>query len=185
MSESLSQDINENLHNDPNPSDIAHFLLDETGWVAVAFVAFALLFLFKVWPKIAEALDGRTKAIEEQLRQAAELKEEAQAILAESERKAAEAEQAAKDMIETAKADSKQMIVNAEQEIEKEIEEKTSLAKQKIKRAEAQAIDNVRDQAVDAAIAAAAELIQKEVSKGSKKDALVKDSLKVISGSIK
>ena len=159
--------------------------VDAKGWVGIAFIVFAILFVKYVWPLLANILDSRSAQIEAKLREASELKEEAQAILAEAERKSAEADQATKDMISTAKADAKQMIVNAEAEIEKEIEEKISLANKKIERAQKLAIENVKNKAVDAAIDAASELIEKKISKGSKKDALIKDSLKVISGSVK
>lgn len=158
--------------------------LDATAWVGIAFAIFIILFIKYAWPKMALALDGKSLQIRNQLEEAANLKEEAQAILADAERKSAEASQAAIDMMETAKADAKQMIVNAEKEIEKEIEEKLVFADKKIRRAEKLAIENVRDKAVDAAIDAATVMIEKELSKGSKKDALVKDSLKVISSKV-
>lgn len=158
--------------------------LSATGWVGVAFVIFCALFIWKAWPMIAKSLDAKSKEIADKLAEAEKLKNEAQAMLAEVERKAAEAEQAKIDMLETAKADAKQMIVNAEKEIEKEISEKIALADEKIKRAEKLAIENVRHEAIDAAIKTAEGLISEKL-KGAKKDALVKDSLKVISSNIK
>lgn len=162
----------------------ADFLLGDKGWVGVAFVIFMVLFIKYAWPKIAGGLDARSSAIAAKLKEAELLKEEAQAILAEAERKVAEADITAARMIETAKADSKQMAINAEKEIEEEIERKISIANEKIKRAELAAVDNVKNKAVDAAIAAASEAIAKELAKGNsaaKSDKLIKESLKAIS----
>lgn len=159
---------------------VAEFLFSEKWWVAVAFFIFVFLFVKYIWPKIAGGLDGRSNAIEASLKEAEALKEEAQAILAEAERKIAEADKTAQKMIETAKADSKQMAINAEKEIEEEIDRKISIANDKIKRAERAAVDNVKNQAVDAAIAAASAIIEKGIT-SAKSEKLIKESLKVIS----
>jgi len=69
-------------------------------WVAVAFVLFVGLGLYlKVPAMLARMLDGRADKISKELAEARKLREEAQALLAEYQKKRAEAEKDAANIV--------------------------------------------------------------------------------------
>ncbi|MBL4645099.1 MAG: ATP F0F1 synthase subunit B, partial [Rhizobiales bacterium] len=85
-------------------------MFDATFWALVGLVLFlALIIYLKVPGKMGEALDKRSDAIRSELEDARRLREEAQALLAEYQRKQREAEREAEDIINQAKREAKAM----------------------------------------------------------------------------
>ena len=77
---------------------------DPSFWVGVSFVLFVLLIVyFKVPGQMTKALDDRADRIRQELDDAQKLREEAQALLAEYQRKRTEAEKEAEDIVTQAK----------------------------------------------------------------------------------
>jgi hypothetical protein len=74
---------------------------DPTFWVAVAFVIFVAAAFKKVRDGLNSALDGRAARIKAQLDEARQLREEAQAALAEYQRKVRDAAAEAKAIVES------------------------------------------------------------------------------------
>lgn len=156
--------------------------LSESGWVAVAFALFVVLFIKKVWPHLANALDARSLKIADELKEAKLLKEEAQDLLAEAQRNSADAEKAAVEMVETAKSEAKRIAQKAEADMNEEADRKLTLVKQKIKRAEQQAIESVKKEAVDEAVKLATKILATNSAKNHK--SLLSESIAKITGSI-
>ena len=162
-------------------------LLDESAWVAIAFLIFVILFARYVWPKIGAALDTRSANIAKEIEEAHNLKEEAQVIYAEAQRKAVDAEKRAEELVAHAKEEAKQIIVTAEKEMKAEMERKLKSAEDKLARAEQAAIDNVRAKAVEEGARLAEEALAEKLSgiSGKKQGTkLVKDSIKKITTAI-
>lgn len=157
------------------------YLIDEHTWVAVGFFMFLLVAAKYVYPPIVGALDGRTAKIKQEIDEAQKIKEEAQSFYAEAQRKLQEADRTAAEIIERARFETKQIADEAEKEIEAEIERKMKLAEEKIARAESNAIETVRTRAVEAAIAAAEQVISKELSAEKKAKSMLEKSIDVIS----
>ena len=83
-------------------------------WVAVAFVIFLVLLAYLgVHKTINDTLDKRSSRIQSELDEAARLKKEAMALLAEYKQKTANAEQEAAAIIEGAKADAERLAAEA------------------------------------------------------------------------
>ncbi len=147
-------------------------------WVGVSFFGFvALLFYYRVHAKIAEALDQRAADIKAELDEAKRLSEEAQAILADYQRKQRDAEKEAKAIIDLAKTEAEALAEETRVALKDSLERRTRLAEDKIARAEAQAIDEVRATAVEVAVGAAEKLITKKLT--------AKAASTLIDGSIK
>ncbi|MGI9312013.1 MAG: ATP F0F1 synthase subunit B, partial [Alphaproteobacteria bacterium] len=69
----------------------------DATWVAIGFILFILLLIyFKIPNQITKILDDRSKKIKDELDEAKRLREEAQTILSEFQKKNTEAEQTAK-----------------------------------------------------------------------------------------
>ncbi|PZN15118.1 MAG: ATP synthase F0 subunit B [Proteobacteria bacterium] len=134
-------------------------------WVAAAFVLFiGLLVYYKVPGLITKALDERADAIRRELDEARRLREEAQQLLNDYQRKRREAEDEANAIIEQAKREAEALAAETRQSLKESLARRTKLAEEKIARAEAQALNEVRAAAVDAAIAAAERIIRQKVT---------------------
>lgn len=147
-------------------------------WVAVAFIGFILVIIyFKVPGQVAKALDKRAETIRNELEEARRLREEAQAILADYERKQRGAEKEAESIITLAKQEAEALAAETHDNLKDSLERRGRLAEDKIARAEEQALGEVRAAAVNAAIAAAEQIIAKKMTPAASKK-LVDQSIK-------
>jgi F-type H+-transporting ATPase subunit b len=129
-------------------------------WVAIGFIIFlGLLGYLGAHRKIIGSLDERQARIKAELDEARRLKEEAQSLLAEFERKGREAEQEAEAIIASAKAEAERLAAEAKARMEDVVARRTRMAETKIAHAEAQALADVRSAAADAAVAAAEKIL--------------------------
>jgi F-type H+-transporting ATPase subunit b len=156
--------------------------LSEADWVAVAFALFVVLFIAKVLPKINAMLDARTAKIDSELKQASSIRAEAEKLLASAKKKASDAETAAVEMIATAKSEAKRIAAKAEADMNEEAARKMVIVEKKIKRAEQQAIENVKKEAVEEATKIATKLLVVKTGKMHKQ--LLSESIEKISSSI-
>jgi F-type H+-transporting ATPase subunit b len=150
---------------------------DATFFALVGLVLFFVLIAYlKVPGMIAKSLDERAANISSELAEAKRLREEAQALLAEYQRKRKEAEAEAAGIVAAAEREAALLTEEARQKTEEFVARRNALSEQKIKQAEAEAIGAVRAAAVDLAIAAAESVIAKK-SDASARDALFKDAI--------
>jgi F-type H+-transporting ATPase subunit b len=151
--------------------------MDTTFWVAVSFVLFiALLVYYAVPRKILSTLDKRAESIQQELSEARRLREEAQSILADYQRKQRDAEVEAKDIISQAERDAKAYAQETRQQFEDMLDRRMRMADEKIARAESQAVAEVRSRAVDASVEAAGQIIADKLDP-DKASALVDQSV--------
>ena len=149
-------------------------------WVAVAFVLFVALGLYlKVPAMLAKMLDERADKISKELAEARKLREEAQALLAEYQKKRVEAEKDAANIVAQAKVEAEAYGVETRKKLAETIERRTKQAAQKIAQAEAAAIKEVRTTATEAAIAAASKLVGEAVQ-GAKGGKLIDESIAAV-----
>jgi F-type H+-transporting ATPase subunit b len=146
---------------------------DPEFWVALAFVIFiGVLVKFGV-PKMAlSALDERSDRIKQALDEAQRLRSEAEAVLAQYQKKRVEAETEARAIIVNARVEAERLAGEAKGKVEEFIARRTKMAESKIAQAEAQALADVRAAAADAAVAAA-EKILSDTAKGNVGDDLI------------
>lgn len=150
---------------------------DATFFALVGLVIFlALLIYFKVPGVVTRSLDDRISRIEGDLDEAKRLREEAQALLAEYERKRKAAEGEAEEIVAAAKDEAERMTAEAEAALEEMIERRTQAVEDKIAQAEAQALTDVRSRSADVAVEAARLLLADQVKEQD--GALVEQSIK-------
>lgn len=129
-------------------------------WVAIGFVILiGVMAWLKVGKMIGSALDARADKIKASLDEAAELREEAQHVLAEYQRKQRDAIKEMEEMLVRARDESKHFAEEAAQNLGRAMERREEMARDKIAQAEAEALQEVREIAVDVALAAARKLI--------------------------
>lgn len=132
---------------------------DPTFWVAVGFVIF-VAGVFKVASKaIVGALDGRAEEIRKSIDEAANLREEAQQLLAEYQRKQRDAVKETEKMVAHARDEADRLAKEGAEKLEEALKRREQLAVDKIAQAEADAIRDVRALSVDVAVAATRNLI--------------------------
>jgi len=147
-------------------------------WVAVAFVLFLLVLVrLGAHRTVVGALDDRSARIQAELDEARRLRTEAQALLAEYQRRQKEAEQEAQALIRSAEAEGERLQAEARAKVEEFVARRTKMAENKIAQAEAQAVAEVRSSATEAAIAAAEKILGSTV-KGDVADALISDGIR-------
>jgi F-type H+-transporting ATPase subunit b len=153
------------------------FLRDPEIWVAAAFVIFVALTAKPIGRAIAKGLDGRAAKIKGQLDEARALRDEAERLLAEHQRK----QIAAVKEVEAILARGREQAEHARREsaanLEAAFARREKMAIDKIAQAEAQAVTDVRNQAVDIAMAAAAKLLKESIDSG-KGDELIDSAIK-------
>jgi F-type H+-transporting ATPase subunit b len=135
-------------------------MLETENWVALGFLCFlGLLAYLGAHKRVFDAIDQRQARIKSELDDARRLREEAQALLAEFERKGREAETEAAAIVAGAKAEAERLAAEAKTKMEDFIARRTKMAEAKIVQAEAQALADVRSAATDAAVAAAEKIL--------------------------
>ena len=143
--------------------------------VAIAFVIFVVLVAWKGTKKITAGLDQRADAIRKQLDETQNLREEAQAALASYQRQQRDALAEADEIVAQAKADAERLKVQAENVLTATIKRREVQAVERIAQAEATAIKDVRDQAIELAIGVATKIITEKMTKTVQNE-LVKDA---------
>ncbi len=131
-----------------------------TFWATVGLVLFlALIVYLKVPGMMGKQLDERATRIRNELAEAKRLREEAQALLVEYQKKRKEAEAEAANIVAAAEREAEALTADAKLKTEEFVTRRTTLSEQKIRQAETDAINAVRATAVDIAIAAAERVI--------------------------
>jgi len=128
-------------------------------WVAVGFLILVALIVKPAAKAITAALDGRIERIRGTIDDAANLREEAQHLLADYQRKQRDAAKEIDALIAGAEAEAKNLAAEAAARVEDALRRREQLAQEKIAQAEAEALHQVRDTAIDLAIAATRRLL--------------------------
>ncbi|EBA17239.1 ATP synthase F0, B subunit [Roseobacter sp. SK209-2-6] len=133
--------------------------------VALGFLLFVGILLFvKVPSLLGKQLDNRADGIQKELDEARALREEAQTVLADYERKQQEVQAQADSIVASAREDAARAAEEAKAELEKSIARRLAAAEEQIDSAEASAVKEVRDQAITIAVAAADQVIAKQMT---------------------
>src|SRR5262249_39645421 len=157
-------------------------LMEAETWVAVAFVIFlAVLAWLGVFRKLLDALDKRSAAIRNELDEARKLKEEAQAVLGQFQKKRGEAEREAEENVTAARAEAAGAGAGGSADgprarAEAFAARRTKMAEQKIAQAETQALADVKAAAAEAAVAAAEKILAQTVT-GKTADDLISQGI--------
>lgn len=142
-------------------------------WVAIGLIAFFVIVAVVGVPKlVAGQLDAKAAKIQGELDEAARLRAEAEALLAQIRKEKVEAEAQAADMLKAAEADARRLEEEAKAKLEESLARRQALAERRIAQAEAQASAEVKAAAADLA-AKAAEVILTQRAATQKADPLL------------
>jgi F-type H+-transporting ATPase subunit b len=142
------------------------FSLQNTNFVVlIAFLCFiGILIYMKVPAKLTGMLDARAATIKAELDEARSLREEAKSILATYERRQKEVQEQADRIVSSARDEALAAAAQAKEDLKASIARRLASATEQIASAEANAIRQVREQAVSVAIAAAGDVLSKQMT---------------------
>lgn len=133
--------------------------------VLLSFLVFVgVLVYLKVPGKLMAMLDKRAEGIRRDLDEARALRDEAQTVLASYERKQREVQAQAERIVETARIEAETAAAKAKEDLKVAIERRLAAADEQIESAKAGAVREVRDSAIAVAVAAAREVIAKQMT---------------------
>ncbi|QGX99596.1 F0F1 ATP synthase subunit B [Roseovarius faecimaris] len=145
--------------------------------VLIAFLLFiAVLLYLKVPSLLGGLLDKRAAGIQGELDEARALREEAQTLLASYERKQKEVQEQADRIVAHAKEEAAEAAEAAKADLKKSIARRLQAAEDQIASAEQSAVKEVKDKAVVIAVAAAKDVIAKQMTAESG-NALIDDAI--------
>ncbi|HUA55415.1 MAG TPA: hypothetical protein VMB81_24750 [Candidatus Sulfotelmatobacter sp.] len=139
-------------------------LLHETEvWVLLGFIIFVVLIWKKAKQALAGGLDARAERIRQQIVEAEKLRAEAEAMLRDAEQRQKAALQETKALLDHATQEAARLKEQASRDIAALLERRKRAAIEKIAQAEASAVAEVRQFAVDVAIAATRQMLTNQV----------------------
>jgi F-type H+-transporting ATPase subunit b len=156
----------------------ASLLADPHLWINIGFIIFLIAAGPKIWKALAALLDQRAMKIKAELDEAQKLRDEAQALLNDYQRKQKDAIAEAEAIVSAASANAARQARDAAANLEASFARREKLALEKIAQAEQAALADVRREAVDVATAAARKLIAQaldDTRANSLVDAAIKD----------
>lgn len=154
------------------------FFSQPASWTLVAFIIFVAIAIYLKAPSmIGKLLDEQIERVKKELSDAIELKEEANTLLAEYERKKEDAEREAEIIIANAKERAKNYEQSALAKGEEIIKRQEAQSIEKINQAEIQAMSKIRKSIIEKSIDSAEKLVSEKIS-SKKSDQIFTDSLK-------
>ncbi len=141
------------------------FFADPHSWVLFSTIVFAIIAYTKGKAPLLKMLDSRSARIRSELDEAERLKGEAQALLADYQKKHRDAVQTAQKIVDNAQESVARLQQEAERKLADNLKRRETLLLERIARAEAAAVQELRHQAADIAATAAEKLLADAMGK--------------------
>tara|TARA_Y100001970_G_scaffold194469_1_gene236400 strand:- start:965 stop:1462 length:498 start_codon:yes stop_codon:yes gene_type:complete len=160
-------------------------MIDATFWVAISFFIFlgGIIYL-KVPQKINNSLNVKINEIKKELNEAEKLKIEAKNLLSDYENKIDKSKKEAQEIINLAKKDSENNILEKTKKFHQITEDKKKRAEQKILQMKENAIRDIKNISVKISIEAVEQLIKNSIDK-NKLEKIYSDSIEQTKISLK
>jgi len=147
-----------------------------TFWALISLIIFlAIVVYYKVPGMLKNALNARAKRIAEELDEARRLREEAQQLLAEYEKKRADAESEAEGIISAANRRAEAIIADMRKQTEDYMARCKKMAEQRIAQAQSEAVQAIRAVAAEKAVRAAGIVLGNELKQDKEQAAALFD----------
>ena len=151
--------------------------IDATFWVAISFILFiGLLVYFKIPQKVNEILNQLISNIKNEINESEKLRNEAKTLLDNSQSKLDSASEETNKIIEQAKKDSENLVIEINEKFHKSAEIKKKLAETKITQMKEAALKEIKDTSIKIAVDSVKKIISTSVDK-NKLDAIFEKDL--------
>ena len=137
---------------------------DPYFFIGIAFLIFVGIVIWKGGKSIVGSLDARSDKIRAELQEAQRLREEAQHLLADYKRRQREAADEAEGIIRQAEEEAKRLREKAAKDLDETLARREQQAMDRIAQGEAQAEADVRNLAVDLALAATQQVLETKLT---------------------
>jgi len=146
------------------------FFGDPASWVLVAFIIFVILALVAKAPSmIAKILDSEIERIKNELNDARKLKEDANSLLADYERKVQNAQKEIEKILDQAKTTAKNHDESARKKVEEYIKRAEQQSIEKITQTEKMALSRVNQEIVSNSIEVAEKIVSENITEDNSK----------------
>ena len=160
-------------------------IIDATFWVAISFILFiGLLVYFKIPQKVNEVLNQLISNIKNEINESEKLRNEAKTLLDNSQSKLDSASKETNKIIEQAKKDSENLVIEINEKFHKSAEIKKKLAETKITQMKEAAIKEIKDTSIKKAVNSVKKIISTSVDK-NKLDAIFEKDLEEAKNELK
>jgi|TARA_B100001540_G_scaffold75721_1_gene68283 F-type H+-transporting ATPase subunit b len=160
-------------------------VFDSAFWVAVSFLIFiGILVYFKIPQKIIETLDKMIFEIKSEIDESEKLRSESKTLLDNAQKKLDSAKNETKEILDQAKKDSQNLIIEMNDKFHNSSEIKKNLASSKISQMKDSAIKEIKNTSIRLAIDSVRKVISESVDK-SKLDNLFNKNLEETKASLK
>jgi F-type H+-transporting ATPase subunit b len=157
--------------------EINIMVIDATFWVAVSFIIFVgILIYLKIPQKITEMLDKMIFDIKNEIDESEKLRTEAKKLLDNAQSKLDTAKSVSNEILNEARKDSDNLIIELNDKFHKSSEIKKNLAENKISQMKEAAIKEIKDASIKIAVDSVKKIITTSVDK-SKLDAVFQKNL--------
>ena len=141
-------------------------IIDATFWVAISFIIFfAGLIYLKVPKKINDILTKQISDIKNEIEESEKLRSEAKTLLDNAQNKLNTVQSVSKDILEQAKKDSENLIIEMNEKFHKSSEIKKNLAENKITQMKEAAINEIKNVSIKIALDSVKKIITTSVDK--------------------
>ena len=140
-------------------------LADSNFWVLLAAIGFAAIVWKKGRKPILDMLDSRTARIRAELEEAERLRNEAQDLLSETQKKHRDALQTAQKILDNAQKNAAALEQDAQRKLEESLKRREEQLLDRIQRAGIAAVQELRAQAADIATRAAEIMLEDAIAK--------------------
>lgn len=140
------------------------FFENPATWVAVAFFVVIGFAARPVMRAMTTGLDARADKIKARIDESEKLREEAKEMLALYQRKQRDSMKEAEDIIAHAKVEAERMAAQAAEDLEASVKRREKQALDRIAQAEASALKEVRDRAIDIAVTATRKVVSESMT---------------------
>jgi len=160
-------------------------IIDATFWVAVSFfIFFGILIYLKVPQKVNNSLTDQINKIKKELDEAEHLKAEAKTVLSDYESKIEKSKKEVKDILDTAKKESDQMILDKTEKFHQQMENQKKNTENKIITMKANAIREIKNISIKISMQVIESLIKTSIDK-KKVEKIYSESLKQAKAELK
>ena len=128
-------------------------MIDATFWVAISFVLFVILILYKKVPKfVLNQIDIKISELKNKINEAENLKSSSEKLLSNAQGKLEKSEKDSAEILKKAQKISEDEIAIATEKMQRSLENKETAAFTKIKQAKNDAISQMKKEATEIAI---------------------------------
>ncbi len=150
-------------------------------WTVVIFGGLLFILWKFAWGPILDAVNAREETIRDDLEQAAREREEAERLLAEHKKQLAETHRKAQEILAEARQHGDELRREMEEKAREEGQRIMEGARREIEREKDRAMDEIRTESVDLALAAASKLLNERMDQKKDRE-LVRDYLDGLDG---